>query len=172
MAKAMDKDVRLDIGDADRYLSKVRGYCLEHAYTIATAESVTSGLIQAMLSQAKDAQLFFQGGITVYNNGQKTRHLDIEPINALNCDGVSEDIAVALSLSVSNKFCSQIGIGITGYASPVPERGILDLYAYMAISRNGTILVKKRMRSTKTDPPGVQLDYAYQTIKALANALK
>jgi nicotinamide-nucleotide amidase len=43
--------------------------------TIAVAESVTSGNIQAVLSLAKDATAFFQGGITVYNIGQKCRHL-------------------------------------------------------------------------------------------------
>lgn len=172
MAKAKSNDLRFEIGDAKKYLANIREYCLETKYTIATAESVTSGLLQAMLSQAKDAQSFYQGGITVYNSGQKTRHLDIEPIHAMDCNGVSEEITTQLALNVSKKFCSQIGIGITGYASPVPEEDILDLYAFMTIARNGTVLSNKRFRTQRTEPAEVQLEFAYNTIKTLAAVLK
>ena len=65
--------------------------------TIAVAESVTSGLLQNALSQATDARLFFQGGMTVYNVAQKCRQLQIEPIDAEGSNGVSANIAVQLA---------------------------------------------------------------------------
>ena len=52
--------------------------------TIAVAESVTAGNLQAVFSLAKDATAFFQGGITAYNIGQKCRHLLVEPTHAIN----------------------------------------------------------------------------------------
>lgn len=43
--------------------------------TIAIAESCTSGLLQNAFSQAENATFVFQGGMTLYNLGQKTKHL-------------------------------------------------------------------------------------------------
>ena len=61
--------------------------------TIAVAESVTAGHLQACLSLADKALEFFQGGITAYNIGQKTKHLGVNPIHALATNCVSEKIA-------------------------------------------------------------------------------
>src|ERR1051325_1421918 len=79
--------------------------------SIAVAESVTSGHLQAALSQAENASFFFQGGITAYNLGQKSRHLNIDPIQAENCDSVSKDVAIKMALEVSKMFTSNWGVG-------------------------------------------------------------
>ena len=50
--------------------------------TVAVAESVTSGHLQAALSLGQNARQFYQGGLTAYNLGQKSRHLLVEPIHA------------------------------------------------------------------------------------------
>ncbi|HEY2725901.1 MAG TPA: CinA family protein, partial [Parafilimonas sp.] len=57
----------------------------EKNQSIAAAESVTGGLLQAAFSNAKAASFFFQGGITTYNIGQKCRHLLVEPLHAIEC---------------------------------------------------------------------------------------
>ncbi|MDB5207130.1 MAG: CinA family protein [Flavisolibacter sp.] len=66
---------------------------IEGEETIAVAESVTSGLLQAALSQAIDVSKFYQGGITAYNLGQKYEHLNVESIHAQKCDCISEQVA-------------------------------------------------------------------------------
>lgn len=55
--------------------------------TIAVAESVTAGHLQAAFSVGIEASKFFQGGITAYNLGQKARHLNVDPVlsNKVNC---------------------------------------------------------------------------------------
>jgi nicotinamide-nucleotide amidase len=129
------------------YFATIRQYCIDHQQTIAVAESVTSGFIQLLLSAATDARCFYQGGITAYNTAQKTRHLDIEPIQA------------------------DVGIGITGYATPVPEQGIEDIYAYMAIVQNGKVLYKGKIKAAG-EAMEAQLYYAERAIKTLATHLK
>lgn len=89
---------------------------------------------------------FFQGGITVYNAGQKAMHLDVNPIMAEACDSVSKEIAEQMSLSAAGKFNAEAGIAITGYAQPVPEKGITNCYAYIAVSKKGKIIVSKRIK--------------------------
>jgi len=51
--------------------------------SVAIAESVTGGLLQAAFSIAENASQFFQGGVTAYNVGQKYRHLLVDPLHAL-----------------------------------------------------------------------------------------
>src|SRR5215471_19316107 len=92
--------------------------------TVAVAESVTAGQLQLLFSTLPNADEFFQGGITVYNLGQKTRQLNIDPIHAQSCNSVSEKIATDMATNVAKKFVSDWGIGVTGYASPVPELDI------------------------------------------------
>lgn len=52
--------------------------------SVAVAESATGGLLQTAFSNATGASLFFQGGITAYNIGQKCRHLLVEHCMPLN----------------------------------------------------------------------------------------
>src|SRR5690348_14420481 len=98
-----DKDLINEIGEI---LKKQK-------QSVAVAESVTAGLLQAAFSNALDASCFFQGGITAYNVGQKCRHLLVEPLHALESDCVSEDVARDMGVHVSKLFTSNYGIAIT-----------------------------------------------------------
>lgn len=66
----------------NKKLTTIHNLLYRKQETIAVAESVTSGLLQLTLAQAEKAAEFFQGGICVYNLGQKCRHLAVEPIHA------------------------------------------------------------------------------------------
>jgi nicotinamide-nucleotide amidase len=107
--------------------------------TVAVAESVTAGLLQLALASAEEASRFFQGGITAYNVGQKTLQLDVEPIHALAVNCVSESIAIQMALNVCRRFRSHWGIGVTGYAAPVPESDN-EVFAWFAIAHQGKVV--------------------------------
>ena len=154
----------------NKNLALVSQLFIKNHITVAVAESCTSGMIQLTLSQAPDAMSFFQGGITVYNAGQKAMHLDVNPIMAEACDSVSKEIAEQMSLSAAGKFNAEAGIAITGYAQPVPEKGITNCYAYIAVSKKGKIIVSKRIKgeAEKSLSENQQL----YTQKILAEVLK
>jgi nicotinamide-nucleotide amidase len=148
-------------------INAIKEYLTKKRHTLAVAESVTSGHLQAAFSLAQQASDYFQGGITAYNAGQKTRHLNIEPINALKSDCVSDGVARQMAIQVSNMFLSDYGISITGYAVKVPEQGIKALFAYCAIAFQGNIILEKKLTSNKEEGVAVQLDYTAQVIDAL-----
>src|SRR4030095_2666972 len=100
--------------------------------SIAVAESVTSGLLQLAFSSMDNAIRFFQGGLTVYNLGQKIKHLSVEPIHADSVNSVSQQVANEMDINVSRSFLSDWGIGVTGYATAVPESAN-KIYAYYGI---------------------------------------
>lgn len=108
--------------------------------SVSVAESVTSGLVQCAFSNIPDASDFFQGGITVYNVGQKCRHLLLDPLPAIACNCVSEQIAQELAGNVCQLFTSQYGLGIVGYAARVPEKNIHSLHSFFAIARKGVVI--------------------------------
>jgi nicotinamide-nucleotide amidase len=135
--------------------------------TIAVAESVTAGLLQASFASAEDASAFFQGGITAYNIGQKCRHLLVEPIHAGECDCVSEEVSGDMCVQVCSLFKSDYGIGITGYAARVPEKNIKELYAYYAISFKGEVISRGKINTDSEEGLPAQLFYVDETLRKL-----
>ena len=139
--------------------------------TIAIAESVTSGYIQAWLSSAEKATRFFQGGITVYNNSQKFKHLGIDPIKADKVNGVSARIAENMAMSAATIFGADYGCAITGYAAPDQEWGIEQPYAWLAICMPGQVLLNKRLKGSVGEFHEVQQNYARQAMELLLKTI-
>jgi PncC family amidohydrolase len=140
--------------------------------SVAVAESVTSGLLQAAFSNADGASFFFQGGITAYNIGQKCRHLLVEPLHAIECNCVSEKVSQQIAVNISNLFVSDYGIGITGYAEKLPEKNIHDLFAYYAISSNENIINSGRIVSNEEEGLATQLFFVNNVLKTFNELLK
>jgi PncC family amidohydrolase len=140
--------------------------------TVAVAESVTSGNLQAIFSLAKNATFFFQGGMTAYNIGQKCRHLMVEPTHAIECNCVSQKVSEQMAAEICHLFTSDYGIGITGYASPVPEKNIKQLFAWLSIAKGNKILGSKKIISTQKKPLEVQLGFTQKAIEYFIEILK
>ncbi len=153
-------------------INSIRDLLISRGQTISVAESVTSGHLQAALSFADNALQFYQGGITAYNAGQKTRHLQVEPIHALTCDCVSEQTAVEMAQGSNQLFLSEYAIGITGYATPQPEDGIHELFAFVAIARRQDLLRATRLLSHEKHPLDVQVDFTNQALKLFLTAIQ
>lgn len=153
-------------------LRDIRDLLTINKQTVAVAESVTAGHLQVALSLAEKAMDFFQGGITAYNLGQKARHLGIDPIHAFTCNCVSEKVALEMATHVCTIFTADWGIAITGYASPVPEQNITELYAYYAISFKSQPVSQGILRANDTgDPAAIRLYYTHQLLMLFKEAL-
>jgi PncC family amidohydrolase len=161
-----DQDFNKDLADEIGSLLK------ERRQTIAVAESVTAGQLQTSLSLAERALDFFQGGITAYNIGQKSKHLGIDPVEAMATDCVSENIAAAMARNVTRVFNCNWGIGITGYASTVPEKNIEELFACFAICFQEEVICTQRLTATVQQPIMVRHHYCSQVLTRLLQLLK
>ena len=155
----------------DPIIQSIGNILIERQQSIAVAESVTSGNIQLELSTATDASKFFQGGITAYNLGQKTRHLHVDPISATACNCVAEHVDNEMALGVCRLFISDWGLSITGYASKVPESDN-DLFAYYAIAYAGKIMQSGKIEPPDGKPAEIQSFYAKELLKELETLLK
>ncbi|HWA33184.1 MAG TPA: CinA family protein [Cyclobacteriaceae bacterium] len=141
-----------------RTTDEVGKMLMRRKQSIAVAESVTAGLVQNALASVENASLFFQGGMTTYNLGQKVRHLHIDPIHADACDCVSEKVAAEMALNICDLFHSDWGLAVTGYAAPVPESNN-KLFAFISVAFREKILFVGKVTSPPQAPAIVQQHY-------------
>src|SRR4051812_48864918 len=153
-------------------INSVKDILVNNEETIAMAESVTGGHLQAAFSAGVEASKYFQGGITAYNLGQKTRHLGIDPIlgNKVNC--VAQKIADTMAIEVSRMFSSDFGIAITGYASIVPECEDEGLFAFFSLAHKEKVVISEKLTAVEKEPYAVQVEYTRQVIQKVLEFLR
>lgn len=153
-------------------INEIKDILTARKETLATAESVTSGHLQAAISLAEMASEFFQGGITTYNLNQKTRHLKVDPIHAMTCNCVSKQVAEEMANHACEYFKCDWAVSVTGYATPMPELGIDHLFAFLAVSHRGHVRKSEVIKAEKDEPLKVQIFYANTVLEILRDVLK
>jgi PncC family amidohydrolase len=136
------------------------------------AESVTSGYLQAALSQMEEAMNIFHGGMTVYNIGQKTRHLRVNPIEAQKTNCVSDAVTSQMASEISYQFLADWGIACTGYASPVPELNIQETFALYAFCNNHSIVSHGRISGSGKNPFEEQVYFTNEVLRRFSELLQ
>jgi nicotinamide mononucleotide (NMN) deamidase PncC len=126
----------------------------------------------ASFSLAENATAFFHGGITAYNLGQKTRQLCVDPIHAESTNCVSDVIAQQMACGVAKQFCCHWGIGVTGYAVPIPALDIHTCFAFYSFSHQGKPVVTKRIESVESGQYNVQMFFTGKIIESFLDHIK
>jgi nicotinamide-nucleotide amidase len=101
--------------------------------TLAVAESLTSGRIQAGVAAASGASNYFLGGVTVYTIEQKARLLHVDRQHAEAVRAVSARVAEEMARGVAQLYGSDYSVSSTGYAEASPEVGVPEPFAHVAI---------------------------------------
>lgn len=102
--------------------------------TLAAAESLTCGRVQARVGEISGASNFFLGGITAYSLDQKVRHLGVDRAAAKKVNSVSAAVAEQMARGVCALFDSDLGVATTGYAEPSREDGVEHPLAWWALA--------------------------------------
>jgi nicotinamide-nucleotide amidase len=121
--------------------------------TLAVAESMSCGQVQARLGAISGASEFFLGGITAYSLDQKVRHLGVNRSAAKKVNAVSADVAEQMARGACELFGSDLGIATTGYAEVVPAENVSAPFAWWALAhrRRGRIV---HVRHGRIECPG------------------
>ena len=121
--------------------------------TLAVAESMTCGGVQARIGAVSGASEFFLGGITAYSLAQKVAHLGVNRAAAKKVNCVSAAVAEEMARGVYRLFGSDFGVATTGYAEPSPTAGVDQPFAWWAIAerRRGRCVA---VRSGRIECPG------------------
>lgn len=107
--------------------------------TVATAESLTAGMVAATLAQAPGASAMLQGGVIAYQNEIKERLLGV-PAEILREKGaVDAAVASAMALGVCAAAGSRVGISTTGVAGPEPHQGKAVGHVFIGVALDGEV---------------------------------
>jgi nicotinamide-nucleotide amidase len=104
--------------DDDTMESVVLDICRTRGLTLATAESVTGGLVGARLTEVPGASDVFRGAVVSYATDVKRTLLGVG-------DGpvVSESAARQMAHGVRDRLGADIGVSLTGVAGPAEQDG-------------------------------------------------
>lgn len=86
--------------------------------TVATAESLTGGLLAAVLTEVPGASAVVRGGVIVYATELKASLAGVDSTLLAERGPVDPDVAVSLADGARSTCGADVGVGLTGVAGP------------------------------------------------------
>ncbi|NLB61121.1 MAG: CinA family protein [Clostridiales bacterium] len=86
--------------------------------TVATAESITGGLIASTLVSIPNCSNWFLQGCVTYSNESKSDRLNVDNNTLIAYGAVLKQVAIEMAKGIRETAKSDIGISTTGYAGP------------------------------------------------------
>lgn len=90
--------------------------CMAQQLTVATAESLTAGLIAATLADVPGCSSVLRGGVVSYASDVKADVLGVD--RGLLDHVVSEPVAAAMAVAAARLMGADLGVAATGVAGP------------------------------------------------------
>ncbi|GAA4406369.1 CinA family protein [Tsukamurella soli] len=96
----------------------------ERAQTVATAESLTAGLLAATIADVPGASTVLRGGLIVYATDLKATLAGVPRELLDRCGPVHPDTARALAVGARERCDADWGVSLTGVAGPTVQDGV------------------------------------------------
>lgn len=95
----------------------------EQGLTVATAESLTGGLVCAALTDVPGSSAVVRGGVVSYATDVKASVLGVDAGLLARAGAVDPDVAVAMALGARRVLGTVLAVSTTGVAGPDPADG-------------------------------------------------
>lgn len=110
--------------------------------TVATAESLTGGLVAAALTDIPGSSNAFRGGVVAYATELKAQLLGVDAAMLSRHGPVHAPVAAAMAEGVRDLLGATIGVSTTGVAGPGPADGHPAGTVHVAVSLSGDTVVR------------------------------
>lgn len=102
--------------------------------TVATAESLTAGLVAAVLTEIPGSSAVVRGGIVCYATDLKASLLGVDAALLARTGPVDPDVARQLAAGARRCCAASVGVGLTGVAGPAEQGGHAPGTVYIAVA--------------------------------------
>jgi nicotinamide-nucleotide amidase len=151
-------------------LSELVGALKEKGETVATAESLTGGLVAALLTSVPGSSAVVRGGLVVYATPLKHELAGVDADLLAEHGAVHPDVAAQLAAGARATCGATWGVGLTGVAGPDPQDGVEPGVVHVGVSgpsaaRVRTIGIDGNRHQVRAAAAGTALDL----LRALAD---
>ncbi len=125
---------------------------VERRQTMATAESLTGGLVAATIVEIPGVSSVYRGGMVVYATELKHTLAGVPEDLLAERGPVDPDVARELALGVRARCGADWGLATTGVAGPEPQDGVPVGTVYVAVAGpDGATVRELRLKGNRAD---------------------
>lgn len=153
------------VTESQEHVQKIAEHAGSRDLTVATAESLTSGLIASRLGAGPGASTWFRGAVIAYQPQVKQSVLDVPegPVVTAEC-------AEAMALGAARVLGADAAVAVTGVGGPDPEEGEEPGTVFVAVLV-GEALTVHRLDLAGEDPDRILHETADRSLRLLAEGL-
>ncbi|MSU46328.1 MAG: CinA family protein [Lacunisphaera sp.] len=143
--------------------------------TLAVAESLTCGRVQAAIGAEPGASAYFRGGVTAYSLEQKVKLLGVNRAHARRVNCVSQRVAVEMARGACWLFGADLAVATTGYAEPSRADRVKVPRAWWALchwKRGGAVIISGLLELPGATRGQAQARIAEAVLSRLARYLR
>lgn len=134
--------------------------------TVATAESLTAGLLAAVLTSVPGSSAVVRGGLVVYATDLKTDLAGVDADLLARHGAVHAEVAAQLAGGARARCRADWGLGLTGVAGPGAQDGVAPGVVYLAAAGRDGVPVVRELRLA-----GDRHEIRQATVRAAVNLL-
>jgi nicotinamide-nucleotide amidase len=125
--------------------ARVHGMLQVRDMSLATAESLTGGLLGTIITNVQGASATYRGGVIVYATDTKSELLGVPEELLAERGPVDPDVAAAMASGVRDRLHADWGVALTGVAGPESQGGKEVGTVFVAVSGPGPTTVVERL---------------------------
>jgi len=125
------------VGVSTESVAGLLGRLTAAGLTVAAAESLTGGLLTAVLTEIPGSSSVVRGGLVVYATDLKHRLAGVDPKLLAERGPVDPLVAAALAQGAREGCAAGIGVGLTGVAGPDSQDGVAVGTWFVAVAGPG-----------------------------------
>lgn len=146
--------------------------------SVATAESLTGGLLGSTITSIPGASKIYRGGVIAYASDLKTELLGVSDTLLSQGGAVQAQVALDMATGVAQRLDAEFGLAVTGVAGPDSQDGQLPGTVFVAcIQRDeqgsviDSVIEELHLFPEITDPREVRTQIREETVAAALELL-
>lgn len=143
----------------------------ERGQTVATAESLTAGMVCAVLTEVAGSSAVVRGGLIVYASELKTTLAGVDAGLLAEHGAVHPEVARQLARGARTRCGADWGVGLTGVAGPAAQDGVPPGTVHVAVAGPSPSRVTHRELRFDGDRGHVRASSAHAALTLLGEHL-